>query len=75
MPMQRRMGAIDVEDSPFLLGIAITNYVLGALDLGSTIWAIYQPPKEKQKVRLSPLIFPDAHGRPAVGVGLRVVDW
>jgi len=69
------MGALDAADSSIFIGFAVTNYVLGALDLGSTIWAIYQPPREERKVTLSPLIIPDARGRPAVGIGLRLVDW
>jgi len=69
------MGALDAEDDSLFLGLAITNFALGAMDLGFTIWAIHQPTKETRKVTLTPLIMPDARGRPAVGVGLRLVNW
>ena len=67
--------ASDFEKDSFPFGIGITNIVLGTLDIGFTIWASLQPEKKEQKLTLAPMIMPDARGRPAFGVGLRLVDW
>jgi hypothetical protein len=71
------------EDSPVLsdrmnnaiLGIGIGNIVVGALDIGSSIWAGQMPNKTSKSVQVAPLIMRDVEGNPAVGIGLNLVDW
>lgn len=48
---------------------------IGALDVGFTIWADCQPEQQEQKLAITPMFIPDIEGNPAVGVGLRLVDW
>lgn len=54
-------------------GIGIT--AIGAMDIGFAIWSNSQPERHENRLTLSPMIMPDIRGRPAVGVGLRLVDW
>lgn len=57
------------------VALGITQIVFGGLDIGLTVWAHSQPEEKEQKLTLTPMIMPDARGRPALGVGLRLVDW
>lgn len=57
------------------VAIGAGHFVLGALDIGITIWASSQPEKPDQKLTLTPIVMPDARGNATFGVGLRLVDW
>ncbi len=59
----------------------IAHFAYAALDIGITTWASCNPKEGEQaqnrpsSVTVGPLVMPDAEGNPAIGVGLRVVDW
>jgi hypothetical protein len=59
----------------FYLGLAIGQFVMGATNIGLTLWSSEQPEKKEKKITVSPVIIPDVRGQPAVGVGLSLVDW
>lgn len=61
------------DDTDFLL-FGVGHMILGAADIGITIWATIQP-KKKQKLSLAPIIMPDTRGHPVVGIGLRLANW
>lgn len=61
------------DDTDFLL-FGVGHMILGAADIGITIWATVQKEK-KSKLSLAPIIISDTRGRPAVGIGMRLVDW
>ena len=65
----------DGDTSTYNLTFAISHFVIGAADIGLAIWSSQQPGRQEQKLTLTPTIMPDVQGRPAVGVGLRLVGW
>ena len=72
------VGSNDSEfggDYWWLIAACIGITAVGAMDIGFAIWSNSQPERPQQELTLSPMIMPDIRGRPAVGVGLRLVDW
>ena len=57
------------------IGFGTASILLGSGVIGVTIWASTKPERPEQKLTLAPMIMPDVRGQPAVGVGLRLVNW
>lgn len=63
------------EEKAIPIGFGTASIVYGGAVIGVTIWASTMPEKKEQKLTLSPIVMPDARGRPAVGLGLSLVNW
>jgi hypothetical protein len=84
-------GSLNLAAGAFILGFYLDHYermdvdwvvivgigqiLIGGSGIGFTIWASSHPEKSEQKLSLAPMIIPDTSGRPAVGIGLSLLNW
>lgn len=69
------IGLVDEDRPRELFFVAGTHVLIGALDIGLTLWSAVLPDTPLREVRIEPLLISDAAGRPAAGAGLRLVNW
>lgn len=68
------LGVANDTDHGFGEKMGLASLAVGALDITFTIWSSSQP-ERKRRLTVNPIVMQDFEGNPAVGIGLRLVDW
>jgi hypothetical protein len=69
------VGLADADHPKELFLVAGAHALIGALDLGLTIYSSKVPDDPLREVRLEPLVMSDLQGKPVCGAGLRMLNW
>jgi hypothetical protein len=53
----------------------ISHIVVGGASIGLAAWGGFIPEKKSPGLSVAPIVLQDSQGKPALGIGLQLVDW